>query len=177
MKTNRLLIAVMVGLLFQQCARTPSVTLQHNATQPAVVVAKPTTNTATKKSLNQQVVFFTGSFEDLLKEAKRTHKAIFLDFMATWCGPCRQMEQETFSNSGVATYANERYLAYKVDIDWFAGMDIAEKYGVKQYPTIVFLDAQGKYMGRIKGFQPPALFTQYLKQYSPKLPSNALSSL
>lgn len=176
MKPNRIFIAVLIGVLFQQCARTPSTTIQRNATQPAGVLTK-SVETASKKKYPQQVVFFTGSFEDLLKEAKRTHRAIFLDFMATWCGPCRQMEQETFADAGVAAYANERYLAYKVDVDWFAGMDIADRYGVKQYPTIVFLDAQGKYIGRTKGFQPPALFTQYLKQYGPKLPSDALSSL
>lgn len=175
MKLNRLLLLLCVGLFFQQCTRTPSVTLQRNASQAAVATSK--TTKSIQKPVVQDVTFFTGSFDDLLKEAKRTRKAIFLDFTATWCGPCRQMEKETFANAKVATVSSESYLAYKVDIDWFVGMDIAEKYNVKQYPTIVFLDYQGRYLNRIKGFYAPEYFVQYLKQYSGKTATNVLTSL
>ena len=175
MKLNRLLLLLSVGLLFQQCTRTPSATLQRNASQQAVATSK--TAKSIQKPVVQDIAFFAGSFDDLLKEAKRTRKAIFLDFTATWCGPCRQMEKETFANAKVAAVSSESYLAYKVDIDWFAGMDIAEKYNVKQYPTIVFLDYQGRYLNRIKGFYAPEYFVQYLKQYSGKTTTNALTSL
>ncbi len=174
MKLNRSLLLLSVGLLFQQCTRTPSATLQRNASEQAMATAK--TTKSIQKPAAQHVTFFTGSFDDLLKEAKRTRKAIFLDFTAIWCGPCQQMEKETFANATVAAVSNDSYLAYKVDIDWFVGMDIAEKYNVKQYPTIVFLDSQGRYLSRIKGFYAPQYFVQYLKQYSGKS-ANVLTSL
>jgi thioredoxin-related protein len=107
--------------------------------------------------------FFTGSYKDLLKEAKRLKKPIILDFSASWCGPCKKMEKETYSDVTIASIISLKYFAYKVDIQELEGLGIADKYNATQFPTTLFLDCNGKVLGRLKGFYPPEYFIKILE--------------
>lgn len=106
-----------------------------------------------------QVHFYKGSYDDFLREAKKQKKPIILDFWASWCGPCKKMENETLANPNFTSYMNNNFMIYKVDIDSFDGMAIADRFAVDAYPTLVVLDAKSKYIGRYRGFFPP----DYLK--------------
>jgi thioredoxin 1 len=96
--------------------------------------------------------FYEGPFEDVVNESKRTKKPIFIDFTATWCKPCLKMEQETFSDEAIANKLNSEFIAYKVDVDDFEGMAVAQKYSVSEYPTYLIVDSNTKKIGTIKGF-------------------------
>jgi thioredoxin 1 len=137
----------------------------------------------TKDVSQNQVNFYQGSYDNFLREAKKLKKPIMLDFWASWCGPCKKMEQETFTNANLVSYLNANYMVYKVDIDSFDGMAIADRFAVDAYPTIVLLDAKNKYIGRYRGFFP----ADYLKNELEKnktlkgkrfvLPKNATAAL
>lgn len=118
---------------------------------------------ATKAQDIMTTSFFTGSYQELLQEAKRLKKPIILDFTASWCGPCRKMANETYSDEVVASIVSLKYFAYKVDVQEFNGLEIADKYQIFQYPTTLFLDYNGKVLGRLKGFYPPEYFIKILQ--------------
>lgn len=49
------------------------------------------------------------------KDAKP--KKIFIDFYTDWCGWCKKMDAETFSNPTVAEFMNANYYAVKFDAE------------------------------------------------------------
>ncbi|KAB7731414.1 DUF255 domain-containing protein [Rudanella paleaurantiibacter] len=98
------------------------------------------------------VRFFQGSWGQLLSEAKRQNKPIFVDVYTTWCGPCKLMTSQAFPNPRVASRMNEHFVNYKLDAEKGDGQSIAKRYGVQGYPTSLFLTPDGKLLHRAIGY-------------------------
>jgi len=85
--------------------------------------------------------------EEILQEAQNLKKPVVIDFYATWCSPCRELEEVTFHDAALVKEAESDYVMVKVDLTK-AGNRLNERllreYDVKGVPTIVFLDRNGK---------------------------------
>ncbi len=110
--------------------------------------------------------FYNGSFDDALREARKQDKTLVLDFWADWCAPCLKMDKETFSDPELAKTLNENFVVYKVNIDTFDGMEIANRFAVESFPTIITLDNRGKFIYELKGFFPANYFREKLSPLS-----------
>ena len=99
------------------------------------------------------IAFMTGNYTIAEKKAKEEQKLLLLDFTASWCMPCKKMEKEIFPNDALGEFVNDHFVSFKVNADYFWGMDIAKDYKVKAYPTILIVDNNGKVVKRIVGFQ------------------------
>jgi thiol:disulfide interchange protein DsbD len=85
--------------------------------------------------------------EDTLKEAQSLKRPVIIDFYATWCTPCRELEEVTFHQPDVARLAEKNFTMVKVDVTKGGNPyyeELLRKYSVKGVPTIIFLDADGK---------------------------------
>ena len=88
------------------------------------------------------IKFFKGSFEEALEESKRSNKPIFADFYADWCGPCKWMQRDVFTDKEVGDYFNENFISLKIDAERDE-QDLVEFIELEAYPTLVFFDSDG----------------------------------
>ena len=75
----------------------------------------------------------------------------FVDFFATWCGPCQIMAKQIFPQQKVGEFFNKTFVNAKFDAEKGEGVDVAKRYSVKAYPTFLILDSDGEEVGRIVG--------------------------
>ena len=97
-----------------------------------------------------------------LKQAAEANKPLMVDFMATWCPPCKMMEDSTFSDAKVIAKA-QAFIPVRIDVDQQgdvanAYQSNAGKYGGIGIPNVLFLDAQGQTLKHPIGFKAPELF-------------------
>lgn len=107
-------------------------------------------------------IFSKQSWADFQKSIELTGKKYFLDFTATWCGPCKTMNTQVFTDSMVVDITSKNYLAKQIDIDDFDGIGIAQKYNISALPTILFFDCNGKILKRLEGLQYADMFIHQL---------------
>ena len=97
-------------------------------------------------------------FAEMLRKARAEKKPLMVDTYATWCGPCKQLDRTTFADPGVGEWARKNVIAVKIDAEKGEGRRIAQRYAVRAFPTILFLDPQGNELDRISGVYPPQSF-------------------
>jgi thioredoxin 1 len=104
------------------------------------------------------------SFEQAKAEAKKTGKLIFMDAYASWCGPCKMMDRNTFSDESVGKFFNEKFINLKVDMEKSAdGPTLSRLYSVTAYPTFLWIDGDGKVVKREMGYRTPEQFLALVK--------------
>ncbi len=97
------------------------------------------------------IQFFHGSFAELKAKSASSGKPIFIDAYTTWCGPCKWMAKSVFTNENVAEFYNEKFVCAKIDMEKGEGIELAKKFEVNAYPTLLFLDASGEVIHRSLG--------------------------
>jgi thiol:disulfide interchange protein DsbD len=107
--------------------------------------------------------------DQALKQARESGRPVIIDFSATWCTPCRELEDITFRDPQVVKQAQESFLMVKVDLTT-KGNPLYEKlvaqYGIKGVPTVVFFDGKGKERAdlRLVDFLPADQFLNRMTQ-------------
>jgi thiol:disulfide interchange protein DsbD len=89
--------------------------------------------------------------------ASTTGKPIVIDFFATWCIPCKELDEKTFSDAAVAKDL-DRFTRIKADLtnaDDPAVKELTKRYAIVGVPTVVFIDSSGheQQQLRLTGFE------------------------
>lgn len=115
---------------------------------------------------NSGIVFFEGTWEEALQKAKAEKKLIFLDAYASWCGPCKMMKRRTFSDPKVGEQFNKYFISVAIDMEQGEGPELARKFQVDSYPTLIFLQPDGKLITKAIGYHSPEEFLNIIKKIS-----------
>jgi thioredoxin-related protein len=129
------------------------------------------------------------SIEEAQEKMKDEPRKIMMDVYTKWCGPCKMMMRNTFSNPDVIDYVNENYYAVKFDAEspdpiTFKDVEYTNpnydpnrkgRNGVHQftrymrvsaYPTIVYLDENLNFLTGDKGYKTPKQIELMLKFFA-----------
>jgi thiol-disulfide isomerase/thioredoxin len=103
------------------------------------------------------------------------NKPIFIDCYTTWCGPCKYLSNTIFPDKKVGEFYNANFICLKFDMEKDEGLDIAKKYDIKSYPTLLFLDANGEIMHKEAGSRNASSFIELgQKALNPELNSASM---
>lgn len=87
-------------------------------------------------------------FDEGMAKAVQEGKPLMVDVFATWCPPCKLLDEQVFSRADVGE-ASESFVTVRVDGDKHP--DLREKLNVGSYPTVLFLMPDGTEIGRSIG--------------------------
>lgn len=96
-------------------------------------------NAQDKKGISFQKI----SLETAKQIAKKENKLIFIDVYTTWCGPCKLMKKKTFTDAKVGEIFNKNFVNLAIDAEK-EGVALAKEFNIVNFPSFLFLDANGK---------------------------------
>lgn len=95
------------------------------------------------------------TWNEALELAKKANKPIFLDAYTDWCGWCKVMDKETFSDEKVAAFMNANFVNVKMEMETGEGIDVAMKYRISAFPTFKVFAVDGSPTYTVMGYQEP----------------------
>ncbi len=107
-------------------------------------------------------------YEDVaVQQALASGKPVILEFSASWCIPCHELERSTFSDPKVIAEARN-FQVFKVDLTRSDSPEVAartKQYAIQGVPTVIFLNHGAEVTeARFSGFLPPEQFLEKMKQ-------------
>jgi len=103
-------------------------------------------------SFAQGIEFFHGTWKEAVELAKQNDKLIFVDANTSWCGPCKRMAANVFTQEKVGDFFNGRFINMKIDMEK-GDVDFRAKYSVRAYPTLLFINGEGEIIKKKVGGQ------------------------
>ncbi|MDW7690585.1 thioredoxin fold domain-containing protein [Flammeovirgaceae bacterium SG7u.111] len=92
------------------------------------------------------------NWKEVLSKSSENEKLIFVDLYTTWCGYCKMMDKNVFSDEGVGSYFNEQFINVKLDAETEFGAKLTTENKVSGFPTYLFVDKNGNTVKTVVGY-------------------------
>jgi len=96
------------------------------------------------------------SFDQALAAAAKEDRVVFVDFYTTWCAPCKKLDEITWKDERVTEWLGENTVALKIDAE--KQVELAQRFRVEGFPTLIFVGPDGTELGRLVGYLDPEDF-------------------
>ncbi len=146
-------ILLLLIFTFGSCAKKTSSSYSKSKNNSYSASKSRSSSKSKSSSSSQRMVFIKQDFAKAQAQAKKQNKPIFIDFYTSWCGPCKKMDRDVFSDRRVSKYYNENYVSLKINAEQGDGRALADKYKVKGFPTLCVIDPSGKMISQVVGYQ------------------------
>lgn len=126
------------------------------------------------------------TMNEALAAQQESPKKIFMDVYTTWCGPCKLLDRNTFSNKNVIKFINKNYYAVKFNGEGTEEVNyqdfnytnpnyregrkgrnathfFADALKISGYPSLVFFREDGELIQAIAGYKTPQQLEIFLK--------------
>ena len=156
------------------------------ATMSFLVTSKEASNQTSTVAQQNTTSSVSKVVEEAMAAESKQPRKIMIDVYTKWCGPCKMMSQNTFTDADVVAYMNEHYYCVKFDAERadscvFKGQtfknpdfdpaktgrngvhQFARYLNVSAYPTLVFLDETGGLIGPVVGYKTPGDLELFVK--------------
>ncbi len=145
-----------------------------------LIVIISTTVVSAQKKINWMTM------DEALAAQKEESKKIFMDVYTTWCGPCKLLDRNTFSNKKVIQFINENYYAVKFNAEGTEEINyqdftytnpnyqegrkgrnathfFADALNLSGYPSLVFFTEAGDLIQALPGYKTPQQLEIFIK--------------
>ena len=94
-------------------------------------------------------------WKEILQLAKKENKLIFMDCYTSWCGPCKALAKNVFTQEKVGDFFKPRFINVKYDMEKGDGKMLNEQYKkhIIGYPTLLLINAEGKVLQQLAGYK------------------------
>lgn len=94
------------------------------------------------------------SLNDAIAMAKGQDKAIYVDMSASWCQPCKLMQEKVFPDPRVVEYLNKNFISiyFQCDLDSALSNVYRDKYISTAFPTHLLIDKNGELIHKFVGY-------------------------
>jgi thioredoxin-related protein len=109
-----------------------------------------------------------------MARAMKDHRPVVIDFYTSWCKWCKVMDERTFSKPDIAAYLGEHFVSIRINAESktdrltydgkaYTPVELTRHFGVRGFPSLAYLDREGKLITVVPGFVPPETFLPLLK--------------
>lgn len=110
-----------------------------------------------------QVPWFEGSFAAAVAKAKADKTLVFVDFWTDWCGWCKRLDRDTFSDAAVVAEMGN-LVCLSVDAGTEEGEKLARRFNVQGYPALILVDGRDEPQDYIGGYLGPRDFLREVRR-------------